>query len=184
MTTFDFNKVREFADDLNGKLDRCDHGEGEACATIEKSLELYAECCCSFYTAIRQWARVVFAGRVAFDVTTERMWLAELERLYARAMRLSGLIANFQTPCYTLDEGRNLGYALFLLTRLRDDWKTPSIAVAPSARRQLSSEKIAKAKKKLASLPPLPKNWEPSNPDQRLQFHKLRSSLMKQNVRP
>jgi hypothetical protein len=183
MTTFDFNKVREFADGLNGKLDRCDHGEGDQCATIEKSLELYAECCCSFYITARNWARDVFTGKVAFDATTEQMWLAELERLYTRSMKLSGVIARFQAPCYTLDEGRHLTYALFWLDYLRDNWRTPRLAVGPSARRKLSPENIAKAKEKLASLPSLPKDWEPSNLDQRVRLHKIRSFHREQTAR-
>ena len=184
MTTFDFNKVREFADALNRKLDLCDHGEGDACATIETSLELYAECCCSFYGAVRQWARDVFAGRVAFDATTERMWLAELERLYSRSMNLSGIIAHLEAPCYALDEGRNLGYALFCLNHLRDNWTTPRLAVGPSARRQLSPDQVATAKEKLAALPPPSKDWEPTYSDQRVRFHKVRSHFREQNARP
>jgi hypothetical protein len=185
MTTFDFTAVRKLADGLNEKLDRCDHGEGAECATMESALRLYAECCCDFYFAAREWARDVFAGRVAFDATTEQTWLAELERLYQRAVKLADVILELDAPCYALDEECRLQSAVWSLTRLRENWVTPQYAVGPSARRQLSDEMIASAKRQIASLPPLPTDWEPSYPDQRGWLHRIRAERSKiKNARP
>ena len=173
MTTFDFKQVREFADGLNDKLDRCDNGEGNECATIENALRLYAACCCDFQMKLRQWARDVFAGRVAFDSTTEQTWRAELGRLYDRALKLTELVAQIEVKCYRLDEQCALESAIWNLGRLRDNWVTPKLAVSPSARQQISP--TADTCLRIASLPALPKDWEPSNADQRSLFRRIRS---------
>lgn len=179
MTTFDFTQVREFADGLNAKLDQCDHGEGNACATVEKSLELYAVCCCDFYRRVRQWHSDVFYGRVAFDPTTEQTWRAELERLYARALGLADVVRQLEPHCYKLDEKCALESAVWYLSRLRDEWVTPQLAVGPSARRQLNPKAAEDARQRLRSLAPLPKDWEPAYPDQKRLFHRVRSERLK-----
>lgn len=175
MTTFDLAQVQEFASAINAQLDRCDHGEGAQCATIEAALNLYADCCCQFVDKVRQWARDVFTGKVAFNLKTEQSWKLELTKLYERARSLAEFARRAEFKCWQLDEQKKLDAAIWHLERLINGWVTPKLAVGPSARRKLDGNAIAEARRRIASLTPLPPNWEPEDPVQRAWLHKARS---------
>jgi hypothetical protein len=167
MTTFDVAEVRDFAADLGARMDRCDNGEGMQCANLDGALRHYALLCHEFSENVRRWGREVFAGRVAFDPEVEPVWRTEAVRLYARAMALcaAGQQAGTEGMCYVLDGQAALGAALWELYPLAYRWVTPELAVGPSARQGLPLEPAAaeEVRRRIASLPPLPADWQPDN---------------------
>jgi hypothetical protein len=177
MVTFDYAEVREFAADLNARLNQCDNSEGMECNNLDGALRHYATLCCEFQEGIRQWGRAVFAGRVAFDPKVEKIWVEEGIRLYSRAIEMLAYGEQAEVPCYVLDGKNALRSALLGLHQLFNKWVTPKLAVGPSARNGTSvtspiAEEIAK---RLSELPPLPADWKPADPRQQWQFKRLRN---------
>lgn len=175
MKTLDYSRVRTFSDGLNGKLDQCDHGEVGESAAADRKMRVYADACCEFVNAVCGWGADVFCGRVAFDRTTEQMWRAELERLLSRANTLAELGFRSGGPCRSPDEEDRLQAAIWKLHRLRDNWVSPSPAVAPSARNLLSDAVAAAARERIAKLPPLPADWTPSDDSQKNRLAAIRA---------
>lgn len=180
MTTFDLAEVRGFAADLDARMDRCDNGEGMACARWEDALKHYAALCCEFRLRVREWGRAVFVGRVPLDPEVDRVLREEGRRLYARAseMAVRGQQAEAEVPCFILDERGALRAALWDLHRLLSPWVTPGLAVGPSARHEPVTDpaEIARARERLDALPPLPADWQPTDPRLQQQFRQLRAS--------
>jgi len=168
MTTFDLAEVRGFAEELDAKMDRCDNNEGMECATLDAALLRYAELCCSFCDAVRQWARAVFAGRVPYDREVERAWQTEGLRLYRRASQMWGHGRKSEGQCYILEGRICLQAALWEMYRLLTGWVSPKLAVGPSARQAsaLNSLDAEEVRQRVASLAPLPANWQPDYPSQ------------------
>lgn len=176
MTTFDLAEVRNFAVDLESRLNRCDNGEGMECASLDDTLRHYASLCCEFRECVRHWGRAVFAGRVAFDPAVEQIWQTEGVRLYSRAVEMLAYGQQAEVPCYMLDAQAILQSALFDLDQLLRKWVTPQLAVGPAARQKLeatpsTSEEV---QRRIQSLPPLPAEWQPADPKQQSQFRRLR----------
>lgn len=176
MTAFDLAEVRSFAADLDARMNRCDNGEGMECASLDDALRHYAALCCEFRESVRQWGRAVFAGRVAFDPEVERVWLDEGVRLYSRAVETLAYGQQAEGPCYTLDGQAVLQSALWDMYQLIRKWVTPKLAVGPSARQGLPlipavSEEV---RRRIDALPPLPADWQPSDPRQQSQLKRLR----------
>lgn len=180
MTTFDLVEVRNFAADLDARMVRCDNGEGMECASLDDALRHYATLCCHFREGVRQWGRAVFAGRVAFDPEVESVWLNEGKQLYARAVEMLAYGQNAEVPCYILDGQAVLRSALWDLAQLLGGWVTPKLAVGPSARHRVAHPPAAleEARERIAALPPLPADWQPSDPRQQNQFRRLRRRRM------
>jgi hypothetical protein len=157
MTTFDSQQVRNLAADLNAQLDRCDNREGIECYKVDVALDEYAQCCCRFAEALRQWGRDVFAGRVAFDPNAEQLWKAELLQLCSRAMTMLSLGRQAESICFELEGQTKLKAALWSLSRLHAGWVTPALAVGPSARTDpFSDDALGNfARERIASLVPL-----------------------------
>jgi hypothetical protein len=178
MTTFDLAEVRGFAADLDAQMDRCDNGEGMECATLDAALSRYADLCCGFRDAVRQWGRAVFAGRVAFDPEVERAWQDEAVRLYYRARGMLQQAQESEGQCYTLEGRTFLQAALWNLYRLLTGWVTPKLAVGPSARRESAPNSVAidEVRRRVASLPPLPSSWQPDHQSQRKRYREPRKS--------
>ncbi|MGP0063309.1 MAG: hypothetical protein ACLQGP_06855 [Isosphaeraceae bacterium] len=178
MTTFDLAEVRGFAADLDARMLRCDNGEGMECATLDDTLWLYAELCGEFREGVREWAREVFAGRVEFDPAVERAWLEECQRLLGRAMDLWRGGQQAKVPCFTLDSLPLLQSAIWDLDRLLKGWVTPKLAVGPAPRQTqtLDPAAIEEVRRRVASLPSLPEDWEPDDPRQRVEYRKSRTS--------
>jgi hypothetical protein len=178
MTTFDLAEVRDFAADLDAKMTRCDNGEGMECATLSDALQRYAELCCKFIDVVRQWGRAVFTGRAEFDPEVERILKEEGSRLQSRARDLCGRGQRAEGTCYTLEGARFLQAALWELDRLLNPWVSPALAVGPLARRKrpLDLAEVEEARHRVASLPPLPAEWEPADPQLRAMYRKLRTS--------
>jgi hypothetical protein len=178
MTTFDLAEVRGFAADLTARMDRCDNGEGIECATLEAALSQYAELCCKFRDEVREWGRAVFTGRVEYDAEVERAWLDEAVRLLNRAIAMWTHGQSYEGQCFILEGRVILQAALWDLYRLITGWVTPKLAVGPSARRGSAPNSLAadEARQRVASLPPLPANWQPEDLLQRALYRKVRKS--------
>ncbi len=178
MPTFDLAEVREFAADIDARMNRCDNGEGMECANLEATLVYYADLCCKFHERVRQWGREVFAGRVAFDVEVERVWKERGSRLYNRAAGLLAYSQRAEVECYHLHGQDTLRSALWGLYYLLNDWVTPQRAVGPSARRGLPLDAAAaeEARRRIEALPPLPADWQPDDLKQQVMYRKLRQS--------
>ncbi len=176
MTTFDLAEVRGFAADLDARMTQCDNGEGMGCANLDDTLRHYATLCCQLREGVRQWGRAVFAGRAAFDPEVERVWQTEGWRLYCRAVGQLAYGQQAEVPCYILDGQAVLQSALWDLRQLLGHWVTPGLAVGPSARQKLNLDAAAdaEARGRIASLPPLPADWQPTDPTQQMQYRKLR----------
>lgn len=177
MTTFDAQQVDEYASAVNAELDRCDHGEGSECATLEAFLSKYAGACCEFVTRIQAWADDVFAGRVAYNEQAEQSWRLELTKLRNRARSLADYAHQAEVKCHSLDEEKRLDISIHVMDWFLDHWVTPKLAVGPSARRKLRPEVIEAARQRVASLKPLPSDWRPYNEGQRKMYDMLRSKL-------
>jgi len=178
MTTFDLAEVRGFAADLDAQMDRCDSGDGMECATLDAALLRYADLCRRFRDAVRQWGRAVFAGRVPYDPEVERAWLDVAVPLFKRATGMWQHGQESEGQCYILEGRIFLQAALWDLYRLLTGWVTPKLAVGPSARQGSIPNSLAtdRVRRRVASLPPLPANWQPDHLSQRAVYRKPRKS--------
>ncbi len=176
MPTFDLAEVRGFAADLDARMNKCDNGEGMECANLDGTLQHYAVLCCEFCDRVRQWCRAIFAGAAAFDPEVERIWLDEGIRLYRRASELWAYGQESEGICFVLEGGATLGSALWRLERLLLGWVTPKQAVAPLSRLGVAQNPadVDEAQKRIDSLAPLPEDWQPGDPLQRLRLKMLR----------
>lgn len=178
MTTFELNDVRAFADELDADIARCESGEGLECTSLEMVLEYYAGLCCKYVDAVRAWGRAVFAGRVAFDNEAERILRAEGQRLYSQAAEMTAYSRQAERECYELEGCRRLEAALWHMQGLLENWVTPKLAVGPTARQglPLGPAEAEEARRRIAALPPLPADWEPTDPRLRAMHRKLRNA--------
>jgi hypothetical protein len=176
MPTFDLAEVRDFAADLDARMDRCDNGEGLECANLDGALRHYASLCCEFCERVRDWGRAVFTGRAAFDPEVERIWLDDGVRLYRRAAELWTYGQKLEGTCFVLEGGAKLGSALWRLERLLTDWVTPRRAIAPMVRLGAVADPAdaEQAQERINALPPLSPDWQPSDPRQRSRLKILR----------
>lgn len=178
LAAFDLAAVRSFAADVKARLDQCDNGEGMECATLDAALLHYASICCRFRDGVRQWARAVFAGNAAFDPEVERVWKEDGFRLCGRAVEMLAYVhrTEVEGPCYVLDGQAVLQSSLWDLYNLLDRWVSPKLAVGPLARQGLAlAAGAAEARRRIEALPPLPADWQPSDPHQQKQYRKLRN---------
>jgi hypothetical protein len=176
MTTFDLADVRRFTADLNARMDKCDNGEGMECANLDGTLRHYAELCCEFCQRVRAWGRAIFYGHAALDPEVEKLWFDEGIQLYRRASELWAYGREREGECFVLEHGAALGAALWQLQRLMSTWVTPKLAIAPGARNGFGSMTQAakeEVQKRIDALPPLPADWQPSDPRRRALFRKL-----------
>lgn len=176
MTTYDLAEVRFFTADVDARMNRCDNGEGMECANLDGTLRQYAILCCEFHEQVRRWGRAIFYGQAAFDPAVENLWLSEGQELFRRASQLWDHGQEMEGECFVLESGAALGSALWRLERLLNAWVTPRPAVAPLARYGIPMTPAAKeeAQKRIAALPPLAADWQPSNPRGRHLLKKLR----------
>ncbi|MHB1558262.1 MAG: hypothetical protein ACYC61_12445 [Isosphaeraceae bacterium] len=178
MRAFGPDEVHSFTASLTAQMDRCDSGEGTECATLDAALTRYAGICCEFREAVRQWARAVFSGRVEFDPSIESFWIKEGFRLYMRAMETWRRGQKAEVSCFILEGKTLLQAALWDLHRLLSGWVTPRLAVGPSARQHLDLEpaNVQQIRRQVATLPPLPSDWQPDDVRQQALYRMLRSS--------
>ena len=119
----------------------------------------------------------VFYGRVKFDLEVERVFKEKGSRLRSRAMEL--LSRTEKAGCSILDAHDRLQSALLDMDRLLKGWVTPKPAIGPSARQvhaNLAPAVIEEGRRRIASLPPLPAEWQPEDPQQRAMYREPRRS--------
>ena len=175
MTTFDLAEVRDYAANLDARMNQCDNGEGMDCANLDGTLQHYAVLCFEFRRHVREWANAIFTGKTAFDLAVERIWLDEGVRLFRRASNLWTLGQEIQGECFEFEGGAVLGTALWRLERLLDRWVTPRPAIGPLTRQGviLSSADKEKVQSRIDALAPLPSDWQPIDPRQQTRLGKL-----------
>ena len=178
MITFDLDEVRAFTAGLRAEVTRCDNGEGMVCATLDATLLHYAELCCKFDGAARQWARAVFTGRVPYDAEVDVALQEHGRWLLHQALETWQHGQRSEVPCYELAGYTILQAVLFDLYRLLKGWVTPKLAVGPAARQATKLDSVAtdEIRERIASLPPLPADWLPDNPAQQALYRKLQKS--------
>jgi hypothetical protein len=137
MKTFDCEQVNAALSPLKAKFRDCAHGEGNQCETLDKHLDCCAQIRFEVHAALATWARDVFAGKVAFDSEAENLWRAEVSQIYAQAKRIWQIGRKAEVPCWELPGRSKLETALWNLNYLLQDWVSPKLSVAPSARVQL-----------------------------------------------
>jgi hypothetical protein len=105
----------------------------------------------------------------------EKLWYNEGIELYRRASDLSAYGQEKLGHCFVLQNGAALGSALWRLYRLLSPWVTPKLAIAPLARHgaALTQATMEEAQKRVDALPPLPANWQPTDPRRQTLFKKL-----------
>lgn len=169
MTTFELARVQNFIAGLEERMAACENGEGMQCATLDAALSYHAKVCCDFIAEVKQWGQAVFAGRETFNPEVETQLKDAGMRLYLRANVLLAHAHVAEGPCYLLVGQPRLQNALSELYRLLSGWVTPSLAIAPSARRTkpLGNDKVTLMRERLAALRPLPPDWQPDDPTQR-----------------
>jgi hypothetical protein len=178
MTTYDLAEVRDFTAGIGTRMDRCLNGEGTDCAAPDAALRHYAELCREFCDQVRRWGDAVFSGRVEFDPEVERVLKEEGWRLHSRVMEALSHTEMTGTQRDTLSELTASQIALSELDRLLNGWVTPKLAVGPSATRWKYPDQAATEEeiRQVASLPPLPADWEPDDPGQPAVFREIRRS--------
>ena len=172
MTTFELEEVRQFATDLEVRMNECDDGEGMFCTTIDETLQHYAKLCCEFCEQVQLWDRAVFTGQVAFDEEIDQVFLKEADQLYRRASEMAKYGPGVEEQCGILDGNAAIRAALWKLFQLLNPWQSPKLARSPAARllKTLDSSAIEEARRRVDSLPPLPSDWQPDLLRQRLMF--------------
>jgi hypothetical protein len=155
MKTFDYQQVNAVLTPLKAKFEDCTHGEGNQCETLDKHLDCCAQIYFEVYAEVRNWARQVFSGKIAFDQEAENLWRAEVSQIYAQAKRQWQVGKNAEVPCWDLPGQSKLETALWYLSVLLQDWVSPRLSVAPSPRvtLQLDANESAAIRKQLAELP-------------------------------
>jgi hypothetical protein len=176
MTNFDLAEVRQFAAEIDARLQRCENGEGFECTNLDGTLRQYAILCRDFTRQVRDWGRAVFYGQAAFDPEVEQVWLAHGFELLRRASELWEYGQERDGECFVLESGAALGAALWQLERLLKGWTSPQLAISPVARQgvTLSASEMEEAQQRLSALPSLPENWQPADPRRQHLIRKLR----------
>ncbi len=177
MTKFDLDEIRTFTADVDARMTRCDNGEGMECATLDAKLRHYAQLCWDVRSTVRAWWEAVFSGRVACDPDVNKALYDKADQLYERASDL--LIFNEAQavgPCAPCDGHAVLGSALWWLKHLLDHWIIPKKAVGPAARHVPNPDQaaLAETKRAIESLPGLPADWQPADPEQQKRYAMLR----------
>jgi hypothetical protein len=172
MTTFDYNQVQSFVNQLAAKLEACQEDDAQ-CDSMDTMLSCCADHCLAFAEHLRKWARGVFEGRIAYDEAASGLWYASLLQLFQRAVEIG---QEAESPCGTLPGEIKLEAALWNLYRLIDSWVEPKLAVGPSARqnypKNIHGESPIRAA--IAGLQKLPHGWVPSNRSQARIFRKAK----------
>ncbi len=172
--TLDLATVRRFTEELDSRVSRCDNGEGGECRTLDATLSQYVLLCTEYRTAVNDWARTVFSGRVEGDPEIESLFLRAGAALLGHSKRALERGHQFEGPCYYLDGLTGLERWVRDLDYLLSNWVSPAISVGPAPRTFLSDRVAQEVRAGLAGLPSLPVDWSPSTLEQADVFNKQR----------
>jgi hypothetical protein len=173
--TLDLHAVRRFTDDLNDRLRRCDNGEGIICNTLEESINHYVQMCRELRAYINAWARSIFTKQVPFDPEVEKVLKEEVRHLLKRAKEVAARGRAMDGYCFIL-QGLNLLHCHIAdFDYLLENWVSPQPAIAPAPRVQWTKAAEREISERLQTLPPLPSDWQPTNPEQLAVFRKLKA---------
>jgi len=172
LATFDLSAVSRFAAELKERQRRCETGEGMICSNLDESVKCHADLCHDLLFALKQWANAVFKGQVAFDPQVEAEFQAQVRDLlpYAKRVAAEGREKNWM--CFELQGLNKLHYLIAELDYLQEHWVSPRLAVAPSPRISVPDAAERQITERLAKLPPLPRDWRPSDPEQMAWYQK------------
>jgi hypothetical protein len=173
--TLDLPAVRRFTSDLNDRLRRCDNGEGMICNTLEESINHYVQMCRELRAYVNEWARSIFTKQVPFDPEVEVVVKDELRRLLKRAKEVAARGRAMDGYCYVLQGLNQLHCHIVDFDYLLENWVSPKPAIAPAPRVRLTKAAEHEAGERLKTLPPLPSEWQPTNPEQLAVFRKLKA---------
>ena len=175
LATLDLFTVRRFADDLNDRLRRCDNGEGMICGNLDESINHYAQLCGELRAYIRQWARAIFTGKVAFDPAVEELLKHEVLGLLHRSKQVAARGRAMDGQCYVLQGLNSLHCHMADLDYLLQNWVSPRLAASPTPRVTLSEAAEQQVAERIGKLSGLPTDWRPSDPEQLDFFQKQRA---------
>lgn len=178
MTTFDLAEVSDYAADLEARRVRCDNGEGMECANLDAELLHYTGLCREYLVNCRDWYRGVFSGRLRCEPAVERVWREYGQRLLnGSAEKLRRAEAD-DGVCYIVSGQSRFADVVRELERFVSNWVTPTLAVAPSARRKLNltDAEIAEVRRRLDDMPPVPADWQPRDVTLRDRLDSTRAS--------
>jgi hypothetical protein len=145
---------------------------------LDAALLHFAEWCGEFRYEVRQWKQAVFTGREVYDHAFDSELRNAGSRLSARAHKILEFCQRFTRTCDPLNGQSELQDALRDLDKLLKGWVTPKLAVGPGPRRwsMPDSDPTDETRQAIKSLPPLPADWEPDDPDQKAIYRELRNS--------
>jgi hypothetical protein len=175
LATYDLAAVRHFTEDLSNRRNRCDNGEGQICSSLEQKIGQYVRMCEELRSAIKQWARAIFAGDAEYDSEVERVWKTELTSLlhHAKQVAAQGRAMNWQ--CYELQWLDSLHYCVADFDYVLANWVSPRLSTSPAPRTRLSEDTKRKAAERLEKLAPLSSDWQPTDPEQLAFFQKQKA---------
>ena len=169
--------VPAFAADLRSRVEQCDNGEGNFCSTLDATLAYYAQLCCELNSVVLHWKDGVFTGHLAMNVADDAALHDVTEWLFLRVSQLTGYSSRQLEKCYQFDNLESLQLGAGRLRELLEPkWRTPKLSTAPGPRNraELSDEDRQDAQGRLADLPPLPADWQPSDRQQQQMYRKLK----------
>jgi hypothetical protein len=173
--TLDLIDARRFTDELSDRLRRCDNGEGMICSNLEESISHYIQVCDDLRDYINAWARAIFAGQIAFDAQAETLLNRISQQVLRRAKSLAAQGRTMEEDCFDLGRLDALHYHIADFDYLLENWVSPRLAVGPAARVKLPDAAVEQAAQRVKELPPLPVDWQPTDPEQLVFFQKQRT---------
>lgn len=170
LATFDLPAVSRFAAELKERLRRCETGEGMVCSNLDESIKCHADLCRELLLALKHWANAVFKGQVAFDPQVEAEFRAQARDLLSHAERVAAEGREKNWMCFELRGLNQLHFWIAELDYKQKHWVSPRLAVAPAPRVSIPDAAERQITERVGKLPPLPRDWRPSDPGQQKQF--------------
>ena len=162
LTTFDLPSVQQFATHRDLRRSQR-HEEGSCCIDLDELLGRHVTTCEELRGSVDHWAREVFAGRIAFDPEVERVFKDELQRTLSEARPLAEHGRAVETDCFSLEQLAALEDCVAHFTFLLTNWISPQRSTAPAPRVSLGEAIDQQIRERIATLPPLPTDWQPKD---------------------
>ena len=121
----------------------------------------------------------MFAGRVEYESSFDSDLQEAAKQLVRSSLEMLDYGQRCQGRCDPLEGQIKLQDAICELSRLLRGWVTPKLAVSPAPRRwsmSNSDDDTEEIRRTIESLPPLPEDWQPDDPEQQVLYRELRES--------